>query len=250
MSTQTPGNSPASATAKKVRIAIWVALATAMLVIVGVVVFANTYDPQEGNSPLPYKSNSASTTGPGIMTPSHTTDEYGFIVNSATPKAKAPQVLVYIDFICPACQQFEKGDGVKLQEMAAAGDITLEYRPIAVLDRASTTSYSSRALNAFACVADAKPESAILFMNKLMEEQPKEGTAGLTNEKLAEHASSAGATGLEQCMTDGPFGTWTKAATKKAISYGLDHTPYVVVNDVLWDNKSDIFEMISNSKVA
>jgi protein-disulfide isomerase len=242
MSTQSPGNNPASTTAKKVRAAIWVALVTVLLVIVGIVAFANTYDPQEGNSPLPDQPKSAS------AVPANITDEGGVIVSSSATKANAPQVLVYIDFICPACEQFEKEDGTKLQQMAAAGDITLEYRPIAILDRASTSKYSSRALNAFACVADSKPESAVPFLNKLMDEQPKEGTAGLTNEKLAEHAASVGATGLEQCAANGGFSGWTKATTDKALSYGLDHTPYVVVNDVLWDNKSDIFEMISSSK--
>jgi protein-disulfide isomerase len=243
MSTQSPGNHPMT-TAKKVRTVIWVALATVILVIVGIVAFANTYDPKEGNSPLPALPESAS------ARPANITDEGGIVVNSSAIKANAPQVLVYIDFICPACQQFEKEEGTKLQQMAAAGDITLEYRPIAILDRASTSKYSSRALNAFACVADSKPESAVPFLNKLMEEQPKEGTAGLTNAQLAEHAASVGATGLEQCAANGGFSGWTKATTDKALGYGLTHTPFVVVNDVLWDGKSGLFSMIDEAKVS
>lgn len=242
MSTQSPGNSPASATAKKVRIAIWVALVTSLLVIVGVVVFANTYDPQEGGSPAPSQSQSASSV------PANITDEGGVVVSGSGTDAATPKVLVYIDFICPACQEFEKEDGAKLQEMAAAGTISLEYRPIAILDRASTSKYSSRALNTFACVADSSPEHAVAFMNKLMDEQPKEGTAGLTNEKLAEHASSVGAVNVEPCVADGKFLPWAKKATDMALGYGLTHTPFVVVNDVLWDNKSDLFAMVAEPK--
>jgi protein-disulfide isomerase len=243
---QSPENKEVRGTASKVRLAIWAAIIIAMLAIVGVVVFANTYDPQEGGSPAPSQSQSASASS----APANITDEGGVVVSGSGTDAETPKVLVYIDFICPACQQFEKEDGAKLQEMAAAGTISLEYRPIAILDRASTSKYSSRALNTFACVADSSPEHAVAFMNKLMDEQPKEGTAGLTNEKLAEHASSVGAVGVEPCVADGKFLPWTKKATDKALGYGLTHTPFVVVNDVLWDNKSDLFAMVAESKVS
>lgn len=239
--TQSPENKEGRGTASKVRLAIWVGIITAMLVIVGVVVFANTYDPQEGASPAPSQSQSSS----ALVAPANVTPDGGVIVSSPATKTGVKQVLVYIDFICPACQQFEKEDGAKLQEMATAGDITLEYRPIAILDRASTSKYSSRALNSFGCVADSNPELAVPFINKLMEAQPKEGTAGLTNKELAEHAKSVGADGVEQCVTEGGFSSWTQTTTKKALSYGLDHTPYVVVDDVLWDNRSDLFAMIN-----
>lgn len=240
--TQPPQSTKLDSTARKVRIAIWTAIITALLVIVGIIVFANTNDPKAGDSPAPSQSQAAA------LAPAHVTDEGGVLVATGTPSEKAPHVIVYVDFICPACQQFEKTNGEKLQQMAAAGDIKLEYRPIAILDRASTSKYSSRALNAFACVIDSKPESAVPFLNKLMEEQPQEGTAGLTNDKLAEHASNVGAPGLQACAANAQFAQWTKTTTSKALGYGLDHTPYVVVNDVLWDNKSDIFDMITKSK--
>jgi protein-disulfide isomerase len=52
----------------------------------------------------------------------------------------APVTLTMVeDFQCPACRQFESANKTLLDGYAAGQDVRLEYRPIAILDRASTT---------------------------------------------------------------------------------------------------------------
>src|SRR5262245_20051393 len=50
-------------------------------------------------------------------------------------------VEVYFDFLCPACRRFEQTAQPTLDRYLANGKITLVYRPIAILDQASTTHY-------------------------------------------------------------------------------------------------------------
>ena len=66
------------------------------------------------------------------------------------------------------------------------GKVKVEYRPIAFLDDASTTDYSSRALNALMVVLDESGQDAFEAYHRLLfENQPAEGTAGLTDDQLS-----------------------------------------------------------------
>ncbi|NUP75327.1 MAG: thioredoxin domain-containing protein, partial [Sinomonas sp.] len=100
----------------------------------------------------------------------------------AAPKGQPAKVVVYVDFICPVCNQFEQANGQKLTDLRNAGQITLEYRPIGFLDSRSTTNYSSRAAAAAACVANSNPDKYSDFFNKLYAQQPAEGSAGLSDQ--------------------------------------------------------------------
>ena len=64
---------------------------------------------------------------------------------------------------------------------------------MAFLDRASTTNYSSRALDAAAAVVDTAPGSFQAFHDLLYANQPEEGSAGLTDAQLLDYAVQAGA---------------------------------------------------------
>ena len=50
------------------------------------------------------------------------------------------------------------------------------------------TQYSTRAANAFACVANYSPDSAFDYSATLFENQPEEATEGLTNKQLIDLA--------------------------------------------------------------
>ena len=64
------------------------------------------------------------------------------------------KVAVFLDFQCPICKDFETQYGGTLQKLANEGKVTLEYHPIAILDRFSQgTNYSSRAAAAAYSVA-------------------------------------------------------------------------------------------------
>ena len=85
---------------------------------------------------------------------------------------KPVKVVLYIDFICPVCKNFETQYNETLTSLRNEGKITVEYRPLGFLDSRSTTNYSSRAANAAACVVNESPEKYADFVNVLFEKQP------------------------------------------------------------------------------
>jgi protein-disulfide isomerase len=108
----------------------------------------------------------------------------------ALGKPSAPvHVVVYEDFRCPSCRQFEEGSRDYLRADAAGDKAYVEYRPVAVLGQ-----YSTRALNAFVTVLDtAGPDVARRFHDLLFDRQPARSGPGLTNAQLVTLAVAAGA---------------------------------------------------------
>lgn len=139
-------------------------------------------------------------------------------------------VQVIEDFQCPACQQFEQANGDLLAGYVDGKDVAVEYRPISFLDRASSTEYSTRALNASMCVLDDSGPDAWLAMHEaLYAQQPEEGGAGLDDDQLIDMAADAGAEGdsVASCIDDRAFGTWAADATAAT---EFDSTPTVSVD--------------------
>ena len=135
---------------------------------------------------------------------------------------------VYIDFMCPICNQFEKQYGESMQKAAEDGRITLEYHPIEILDfRSQGTEYSSRAAGAMFCVAEKAPDSALDFMNALFQNQPEENGPGLTDDQIIEIANSAGAEDAASCIEDGTYKKW---GTAQAQQHEIKGTPTVDIN--------------------
>ena len=148
-----------------------------------------------------------------------------------------PTVSVYFDYLCPACRSFEEANGQWLAGLRGAGDIALEYKPISILDRYSSTQYSTRAANAAACVADTSPDAFPDFHDAMFAAQPAEGGAGLPNEQLVDIAVTAGADAtVEDCITDGTFTSWVANATDAASKAGVQGTPTVLVDGVMVSN--------------
>lgn len=159
-----------------------------------------------------------------------TTDGAGFAVGTSDAPVT---VEVYEDFQCPACRAFEEASGRTLSELVDAGTVRLVYRPIAFLDRASTDRYSTRSLNAAACVADvAGTEGFVSFHEALFAEQPAEGGAGLPDSRLVDLAHGAGADrrAVSGCVEDLEFAGWTRDVTDAASKAGVNGTPTVLVN--------------------
>ncbi|WP_116450039.1 DsbA family protein [Blastococcus litoris] len=149
------------------------------------------------------------------------------------PADAAVTVDLYEDFQCPTCRAFEDLSGDTLASLAADGTIALRYRPVAILDRASTDRYSTRALNAAAVVADtAGVEAFVEFHGLLFDRQPAEGGPGLTDDELIELAGQAGATGpeVERGIRDLVFEDWTTSVTDAASRAGLQGTPTIMVD--------------------
>ena len=152
----------------------------------------------------------------------------------------APVTLTMVeDFQCPVCRDFEAANKTLLDRYAAGDEVRLEYRPIAFLDRASTTEYSSRALNAAACFQAAEPAKWRDFHGLLFDNQPPEQSAGLSDDDLVALAVKAGAgeSEMSTCVQDRRYETWVKSTTDvNTNAPGFDGTPMVSVNGKVLDN--------------
>jgi protein-disulfide isomerase len=158
-----------------------------------------------------------------------------------------PNIIIYQDMQCPACQAFEVPNMPQIRELVNAGKYTLELHPISFLDGASANEYSSRSASAVLCVAEKSPDNFFSYNEALMVNQPAEGTAGLSNEQLSQLATQIGVT--EQpaldCISKNTWATWAKAKSNEISSLGkvpgteveFRGTPTVVVNGVRYDGE-------------
>jgi protein-disulfide isomerase len=191
-------------------------------------------------------NNSASSAGPAPESD---------IVNAETGAISVGEgedvVATYIDFMCPICNQFEQIYGPTLQDLVDDGSITLEYHPVAILDRYSQgTEFSTRAANALYCVAESAPDAVTPFVASMYENQPAEGTAGLTDEQIIGIAVDAGAEDVAACITDRTYDRFVAAMTgdMPADENGGRGTPTVTVNgeriELTGDPQLDIVDRI------
>ena len=151
-------------------------------------------------------------------------------------------IVVYLDYLCPFCGQFEATNSESIRTMVEEGAATLEVHPIAILtNKSSGTQYSLRAANAAACVAENSPDSFFDFNALLFQNQPDEGTAGLTDDQLKDLAGEAGVSDrsdIEKCIDDAQFKAWVQDATNRALTQKVPNselasitgTPTVLVN--------------------
>ena len=200
----------------------------------------------DGPGPANMASNGIVLTGAeGVITPVETPA----LAADATPKPTVPDdsgtvanIVTYIDYLCPFCGQFEQTNSESIRAMIEEGAATLEVHPIAILtNKSAGTQYSLRAANAAACVADNSPESFLDFHDLMFQNQPEEGTEGLSNDEIAELAKQAGVSSfstIEKCIDDKQFHTWVQDATNQALTQPVPNsdlasitgTPTVLVN--------------------
>jgi protein-disulfide isomerase len=138
---------------------------------------------------------------------------------------------VYEDFMCPICGKFEKTTGATLKQMIAANRVTVQYHPISILDQASNgTEYSTR--SAAASAAAAQGGKFVEYHQVLFDNQPAEGSDGLTNAKLIELGKSVGLTdaAFADAITGKTYWAWAAKVTETASSRGVTGTPTVMIN--------------------
>lgn len=155
----------------------------------------------------------------------------GSITYASDSATKPVKVVLYEDFQCPFCKQFQDSAGDFLRQSAMSGDITLEWHPLAVLDNVSKDAYSTRSLNAAMCVLDSRDIETYISMHDLLfADQPKEQSNGLSNARLAALAKQAGAGDLTACINTRKFGPWGKKISQDAIDDGLKSTPTIAIS--------------------
>lgn len=138
---------------------------------------------------------------------------------------------IYEDFMCPICHEFEKSSGATLKQMNAAKRVTVQYHPISILDRASNgTEYSTR--SAAASAAAAEGGKFVEYHQVLFDNQPAEGSDGLTNAQLIELGKTVGLTDAKfaEAVTGKTYWGWAAKVTDTASSRGVTGTPTIMIN--------------------
>jgi protein-disulfide isomerase len=174
--------------------------------------------------------SSRDTTGTTAAAPSGAVGGYAV---PAGPGSAPVKVVVYEDFICPFCAQFEAASGTALQKDIDQGRVQLQYHVLNFLDDHSTSTYSTRAANALAVVLDSSgPTVAKRFHDLLFANQPVEGSAGLSDSRLADLAVQAGAkrSAVQPGIEHRTFEPWVQNVTDRASKAGVTATPTVRID--------------------
>jgi protein-disulfide isomerase len=180
--------------------------------------------------------------------PTYTAKADGAVVTAGT----GPVVIdVYEDYLCPGCERFEERYGNDITTALNEGRIAVRFHTIAILDNQSKPAgYSTRAGNAALCAVPAGIFPR--YHKKLFDEQPAEGSAGLSNDQLVAFGTELGAQGdFAACVQGNTHLDAMAAETKKATSdpalqtNGRFGTPTVAiggkkidVNDTTWLQKA------------
>ena len=211
-------------------------VAVVLLVVVGIT--AAVLSQRQDDTTASSGSSSSSGSSGSSSTPAGFTPDGVVSVGSD----QAPVTLTLVeDFACPACQAFEAANASLFESYAGGDEVRLDYRPIAFLDRVSTDGYSSRALNAAACVVDADEADWPAMHDALYASQPAEGGPGLSEDELVSLAVGAGADeqDVRSCIADDTFGSWVESTTASVTDQSwFTGTPTVLVNGEPLDDVS------------
>ena len=176
-----------------------------------------------------------------VEAPTAGSSDYGVTIGD--PDAPH-QIVIYEDFLCPACGALEKETNKALAELANAGSVHVEYRPFELLSQLGD--YSLRSASAFGVVLEQSgPEVAKEFHDLLYADQPAEDADPLPDaDWLIEKAVEAGADesavrpGIEEGAND--FG---REATQEAQKAGVHSTPTIILDGEPYSGNFD--ELVS-----
>ena len=242
----------------------FVILAAAIIVTIVVVTASHTIAPvSAGHSPRNMDAGGivfegASGTASPLEAPansaSKTPSAAGTVASSGIP-----HVVTFIDWSCPICKQFEAAYSSKLEALVASGKATLEIHPIAILDtHYQSSGYSTRAANVAACVANFEPEKFLAVQSEFYDNQPAEGSDGLTNSQLIGLLKDAGADtpSVTTCVNHESYKAWVTSMTQRTTQQsaladpasGEFGTPTVFINGQRWEGTSDLISDIASAK--
>ncbi|TQL69888.1 thioredoxin-like protein [Nocardioides albertanoniae] len=170
--------------------------------------------------------------------------DHGLVVGPDDAKHK---VVIYEDFLCPYCGDFEAATRDDLAELAAEGKVQVDYRPFVLLNQAGP--YSELATSAFAVVQEKSGDKvAKEFHDLLYENQPAETGPFPKAPELVDLAVEAGAE--ESAVKDGitklAGKPWAEAATKAAADDGVQGTPTVILDGKQFQEGNTVEEYAAN----
>ena len=168
-----------------------------------------------------------------LVTPANTTAAGAIAIGNPAAPVK---VEIYLDYMCPFCGRFDRANDEELNRLIADGTMRLEVHLMSFLDRASSgTRYSTRAANAVATVADRAPDKVMAFNQSLFAQQPHEGSRGLTDAHIADIARGVGVPrDAIDAFASRTFESWIAQVTETAFAAGVNSTPTVKVNGVVF----------------
>ena len=149
--------------------------------------------------------------------------DYGIVIG---PDDADRKVVVYEDFICSHCGDFEAITHEELDELAADGQVQVEYRPFNLLGNVSIPA-------AFAVVLEESgPEVAKAYHDLLFAEQDAFFEEEPDADRLVELAVEAGADegAVRPGIESGDGEAWVEDATAEAAEAGVDSTPTVILD--------------------
>jgi protein-disulfide isomerase len=201
----------AAATERNRRILITLAIVLVLSAIVaGGVIFTSS----GGTTPKPTASAAASVSGQALV---------------VGRKDAEHTVVVYEDFLCPYCRQFETSTRDFLRADAQKGLVQVEYRPFHLLQ----DDYSSRSLSAWAAVLQhGSPQQALRLHDLLYDKQPYENDPTKPDaDQLAAWAKQSGVTDSAVLdATKRADAAFVQAADAAAAEAGVSGTPTVLVD--------------------
>ena len=169
--------------------------------------------------------STAAATGP--LPPASASGQALVVGDNASAKVK---VVVYEDFLCPYCRQFESATRSALHEAADAGTAQVEYRPFHLLQ----DDYSTQALAAWSAVLqDGTPKQALRLHDLLYDNQPYEQSSSKPGPSdFVKWAKQAGVTdsSVLAAVEKASDPTFVAAADAAATKAGVSGTPTVFVN--------------------
>ena len=228
-----------------------VALVLAILLIIGLVMWQNSKAKIPEAGPVPASANQyggITVTKDGI--PQNTSDVEERDLSSLPPAPEEPdttktppgivdadkaatngepvQLVVFQDYECVHCADFEKENAELLKKYVDAGKLDVEDRNLNFLDKATPDQYSSRAANAAYLVAEQV--SADQFLEYSQEVFTHQGTGGLSNQELAEIAGKHGASVTAEAIDENTYRPMVDVATRESVTNGVAGTPTMFVD--------------------
>jgi protein-disulfide isomerase len=170
--------------------------------------------------------------------------EFGLTIG---PDDAPNEVVIYEDFLCPFCGQFESASRDDLAQLASDGKVQVEYRPFNFLSQAGD--YSARSAGAFSIVLDkAGAEVAKKFHDLLYENQPDESGPFPTDADLVKLAVQAGAkeSDVKTPIEQDAGKTWVTNATQSAKDAGVQATPTILLNGTPFQDGTTVDDLASN----
>ncbi len=170
--------------------------------------------------------------------------QYGLTIGSSS----APhQLVVYEDFLCPFCGEFEEASAEQLAQLADEGKVQVEYRPVVFLNQFGP--YSSRATLIWWLVrAKYGDEVATTFHDLLFANQPSEEGPFPSRDDLYALAAEAGANAdeLKTAVDNGEGVTEVADATRAASDLGVDSTPTLVLDGEPFQDGRTVDDLAAN----